>query len=94
MDLRSLLPIDWETILSSVRKTGKVCIVHEDSYTMGLRAEIAARIAEEALLDLDAPIVRVTGPDLPGVPFNELGEETYLPDASKIAEAAWRLARY
>jgi 2-oxoisovalerate dehydrogenase E1 component subunit beta len=94
VDLRSLLPIDWETILSSVRKTGKVCIVHEDSRTMGLGAEIGARIAEEALLDLDAPIVRVTGPDLPGVPFNDVGEETYLPNASKIAEAARRLARY
>lgn len=94
VDLRSLLPIDWETILKSVRKTGKVCIVHEDSRTMGLGAEIGARIAEEALLDLDAPIVRMTGPDLPGVPFNEAGEETYLPNANKIAEAARRLAKY
>jgi 2-oxoisovalerate dehydrogenase E1 component beta subunit len=94
VDLRSLLPLDWDTILDSVRKTSKVCIVHEDSYTMGLGAEIAARIAEEALLDLDAPIVRVTGPDLPGVPFNEIGEETYLPNALKIADAARRLARY
>ncbi len=94
VDLRSLLPLDWETILSSVRKTSKVCIVHEDSYTMGLGAEIAARIAEEALLDLDAPIVRVTGPDLPGIPFNEIGEETYLPNAAKIADAVRRLAKY
>ncbi|HSR57696.1 MAG TPA: alpha-ketoacid dehydrogenase subunit beta, partial [Candidatus Binataceae bacterium] len=94
VDLRSLLPLDWNTILDSVRKTSKACIVHEDSHTMGLGAEIAARIAEEALLDLDAPIVRVTGPDLPGVPFNEIGEETYLPNAHKIAEAARWLARY
>jgi 2-oxoisovalerate dehydrogenase E1 component subunit beta len=94
VDLRSLLPLDWDTILNSVRKTSKVCIVHEDSHTMGLGAEIAARIAEEALLDLDAPIVRVTGPDLPGVPFNEIGEETYMPNARKIADAARRLARY
>lgn len=94
VDLRSLSPLDWETIMDSVRRTSKVCIVHEDSRTMGLGAEIAARIAEEALLDLDAPIVRVTGPDLPGVPFNEIGEETYMPNASKIAEASRRLARY
>lgn len=94
VDLRSLSPLDWETIMDSVRRTSKVCIVHEDSRTMGLGAEIAARIAEEAMLDLDAPIVRVTGPDLPGVPFNEIGEETYMPNANKIAEAARRLARY
>lgn len=94
VDLRSLSPLDWETIMDSVRRTSKVCIVHEDSRTMGLGAEIAARIAEEALLDLDAPIVRVTGPDLPGVPFNEIGEETNMPNANKIAEAARRLARY
>lgn len=94
VDLRSLLPLDWNTILNSVRKTSKACIVHEDSHTMGLGAEIAARIAEEALLDLDAPVVRVTGPDLPGVPFNEIGEEAYLPNARKIADAARRLARY
>lgn len=94
VDLRSLLPLDWDTVLNSVRKTSKVCIVHEDSRTMGLGAEIAARIAEEALLDLDAPVVRVTGPDLPGVPFNDIGETTYLPNASRIAEAARRLAHY
>jgi 2-oxoisovalerate dehydrogenase E1 component subunit beta len=94
VDLRSLLPLDWDTILASVRKTSKVCIVHEDSYTMGLGAELGARIAEEALLDLDAPIVRVTGPDVPGVPFNEIGEQTYLPNAEKIADAVRKLARY
>ncbi|MBI4673643.1 MAG: alpha-ketoacid dehydrogenase subunit beta [Chloroflexi bacterium] len=94
IDLRSLLPIDWETIFESVRKTNRVCIVHEDTYTMGLGAEIGARIAEEAFMDLDAPIVRVTGPDLPGVPFNEIGEQTFLPNAQKIADAARRLAQF
>ncbi len=94
VDLRSLLPIDWETIFESVRKTNRVLIVHEDTYTMGLGAEIGARIAEECFLDLDAPIVRVTGPDLPGVPFNESGEQTFMPNAQKIADAARRLARF
>lgn len=94
VDLRSLLPIDWETIFESVRKTNRALIVHEDTYTMGLGAEIGARIAEEAFLDLDAPIVRVTGPDLPGVPFNEIGEKTFLPNAQKIADAARRLAAF
>ena len=94
VDLRTLLPIDWDTVLTSVKRTSKVCIVHEDSLTMGLGAEIAARIAEQALLDLDAPIVRVTGPDLPGIPFNPAGEEVYLPNASRIAAAARKLAHY
>jgi 2-oxoisovalerate dehydrogenase E1 component subunit beta len=94
VDLRSLSPLDWETIMESVCKTSKVCIVHEDSYTMGLGAELAARIAEQAFLDLDAPIVRVTGPDLPGIPFNDTGEATFLPNASKIADAVRKLARY
>jgi 2-oxoisovalerate dehydrogenase E1 component beta subunit len=94
VDLRSLLPLDWQTIFESVRKTSRACIVHEDTHTMGLGAELAARIAEEAFLDLDAPLVRVTGPDLPGVPFNEAGEAAFLPNAQKIAEAARRLARY
>ncbi len=94
VDLRSLLPLDWEIILNSARKTSRVCIVHEDSYTMGLGAEIAARICENAFMDLDAPLVRVTGPDLPGIAFNETSEETFMPNARKIADAARRLARY
>lgn len=94
VDLRSLLPIDWETVFESVCQTNRVLIVHEDTYTMGLGAEIGARIAEEAFLDLDAPIMRVTGPDLPGVPFNEIGEQTFLPNAQKIADAARRLAQF
>lgn len=94
VDLRSLFPIDWETIFASVRKTGKVCIVYEDSRTMGFGAEIAAEIAERAFMDLDAPIVRVTGPDVPGIPFNEAGEAEFLPNAAKIASAVRKLARF
>ena len=94
VDLRTLQPLDRETILASVRKTSKVCIIHEDTKTMGLGAEIAALIAEEAFSDLDAPIVRVTGPDLPGIPFNDIGEHTFLPNAEKIADALRALAKY
>ncbi len=61
---------------------------------MGLGAELAALIAEEAFLDLDAPIRRVTGPDLPGIPFNDIGEHAFLPNADKIADALRALARY
>ncbi len=94
VDLRTLQPLDRETILASVRKTGKVCVIHEDTKTMGLGAELAALITEEAFLDLDAPIRRVTGPDLPGIPFNEVGEHTFLPNAQKIADALRKLAAY
>ena len=94
IDLRSLNPLDEETILESVRKTSKVCIIHEDTRTMGFGAELGALIAEKALLDLDAPIVRVTGPDVAGIPFNDAGEAEFLPNAEKIANAARKLARY
>lgn len=94
VDLRTLFPLDRATILESVRKTSKVCIIHEDTKTMGLGAEIAAIISEEAFGDLDAPIRRVTGPDLPGIPFNETGEHVFLPNAEKIATALRELARY
>jgi 2-oxoisovalerate dehydrogenase E1 component beta subunit len=94
IDLRSLQPLDQQTILESVRKTSKVCIVHEDTRTMGLGAELAALISEQALMDLDAPIVRVTGPDVAGIPFNDAGEAEFLPNAVKITEAARRLVRY
>ena len=94
VDLRTLQPLDRETILDSVRKTSKACIIHEDTKTMGLGAEIAALINEEAFLDLDAPIRRVTGPDLPGIPFNDAGQEIFLPNASKIALALRELVAY
>ncbi len=94
IDLQTLQPLDRETILNSVRKTSKVCIVHEDTRMMGLGAEIAALISEEAFLDLDAPIRRVTGPDLPGIPFNEAGEQAFLPDADKIGKALRELAAF
>lgn len=94
IDLRTLQPLDTETILNSARKTSKVCIIHEDTRTMGLGAELAALITENAFLDLDAPIRRVTGPDLPGVPFYSAGEQAFLPDANKIAIALQELAAY
>jgi len=84
IDLRSLVPLDEETILESVRKTGRVVIVHEAARTCGFGGELAAVIAEKALLHLEAPILRVTGYDTP-FPFTL--EQQYLPDALKIFEA-------
>ena len=94
VDLRSLQPLDRETILDSVKKTSKVCIINEDSKTMGLGAELSALITEESFLDLDAPIKRVAGPDVPGIPFHEAGEYAYLPNKERIARALKELASY
>ena len=69
VDVRTLAPLDTETILASVRRTGKAMIVYEDNRTYGAGAEIAATIAEEAMFDLDAAIVRIGGPDVPAMPF-------------------------
>jgi len=84
VDLRTLLPFDIETIASSVKKTGRVVIVHEACKTCGFGAEIAAQIAERALLHLKAPIIRVAGFD---VPFPYSLEDEYLPNANRVLNA-------
>jgi 2-oxoisovalerate dehydrogenase E1 component beta subunit len=94
IDLRTLHPLDKETILKSVEKTGKVVIVHEDNLTGGLGGEVAAIIAQEAFEWLDGPIVRVAGPDVPGVPFSRTMEHFFMPDAARIAAAIRDLAAY
>lgn len=92
--MRTLFPVDKETILNSVRKTGKILIVHEDTRTGGLGGELAAIIAEEAFEYLDGPITRVTGPDVPAMPYNEGMEDFFLPNPEKIASAMRDLAGY
>ena len=94
VDLRTLRPLDGETLLASVRKTGKAVIVYEDNRFGGYGAEIAAILAEEAFDDLDGPIVRVTGPDVPGVPYNHVLEDWFMPNPERIADAVRRLASY
>ncbi len=69
VDVRTLAPLDVDTIVDSVRKTGKAMVVYEDNRTYGAGAEIASTIAERALFDLDAPILRIGGPDIPAMPF-------------------------
>lgn len=93
IDLRTLLPLDRETILASVRRTNKLLIVHEDTRIGGIAGEIAAMVTEGAFDDLDGPIRRVTAPDTP-VPYAPVLEETFLPNASQIAAAARELAFY
>jgi len=77
VDVRSLAPLDTETILGSVRATSKAMVVYEDNRTYGAGAEIAATIAEEALFDLDGPIVRIGGPDIPAMPYAAALEHVY-----------------
>ncbi|MGI8827993.1 MAG: alpha-ketoacid dehydrogenase subunit beta [Chloroflexota bacterium] len=93
VDLRTLLPLDRETIIRSVEKTSKALIVHEATRTLGVGAEVSAILAEEAFDMLDGPIVRVTAPDTP-VPFSPPLEKAFLPSAEKIVTAARRLAAY
>jgi len=87
VDLRTLYPVDRETILNSVRKTGKALIVHEDNLTGGYGAEVAATIAEHAFTDLDAPVRRLAGPDVPAVPFSHPMQDWYMVNPEKIAKA-------
>ncbi len=84
VDIRTLLPFDIETVMSSVKKTGRVVIVHEACKTCGFGAEIAAQIAERGILHLEAPLVRVAGFD---VPFPYTLEEEYMPNANRVLRA-------
>jgi 2-oxoisovalerate dehydrogenase E1 component beta subunit len=94
IDLRTLSPLDKETILESVRKTNKVLIVHEDKKTMGIGAELAAIITEEAFDHLDGPVIRVTGPDIPAMPFSPNLEKYFLVNPEKVVAAIEQLAAY
>jgi 2-oxoisovalerate dehydrogenase E1 component beta subunit len=94
IDVRTLAPLDKDTILNSVRKTNKCLIVHEDKQTMGIGAELAAIVSEEAFEDLDGPIVRITGPDVPAIPFSPPLEKAWLVNTEKVVAAMERLAAY
>src|SRR5579875_3483232 len=93
IDLRTLLPLDRQTILDSVRRTNKLLVVHEDTRTGGLAGEIAAIVTEEAFEDLDGPTRRVTALDTP-VPFAPSLEERFLPQVADVVRVARELARY
>jgi 2-oxoisovalerate dehydrogenase E1 component beta subunit len=94
LDLRTLQPLDRVGILEAVAKTGKVLIVHEDNKTGGIGAEVSAIIAEEMLYELDAPIRRLCGPDVPAMPINPIGEKHFLLNKEKLKTAMLELARY
>ena len=92
IDLRTLSPFDIETVINSVKKTGRAIVVHEAPRTAGLGAEIVAQINEKALLDLQAPVERVTGYDTI-FPLAKL-ENYYLPDVKKVTEAIERVMKF
>ncbi len=94
VDLRTLRPIDKETVLTSVRKTGKCLVVYEDNRFGGYGAEVSAIVAEEAFDYLDGPVTRIAGPDVPGVPYNHVLEDWFMVNPEKIADGIRKLAAY
>ena len=94
VDLRTVRPLDGETVLESVRKTGRALIVHEDTRSGGVGGEVAAIISEDAFEHLDAPVTRLTGPDVPPMPFSPPLEAAFMLDRDRIAEAVRRLTAY
>jgi 2-oxoisovalerate dehydrogenase E1 component beta subunit len=94
VDVRTLRPLDKETLLDSVRKTGKCLIVYEDNRFGGYGAELAAIVAEEAFDYLDGPVTRIAGPDVPGVPYNHVLEDWFMVNPEKIVAGIRKLAAY
>ena len=94
VDLRSIRPMDRETIIESATKTRRVLVVHEDNKFGGVGAEVSAAIAEEALFELDAPIKRLCGPDVPAMGYAKEYEEAFMPSPERIADAMRELARF
>jgi 2-oxoisovalerate dehydrogenase E1 component beta subunit len=94
VDLRTLKPLDTETVLESVKKTSRLLVVHEDNITGGVGSEIAALVADQAFEYLDAPVTRLCGPDVPTMPFAQSLEDAYLPNTAKIVDALRKLAAY
>ena len=92
IDPRTLVPFDYDTVTKSLEKTGKLLIVHEDTYTGGWGAQLASWVAENAITLLDAPVVRVATPDTP-IPFCPTLESYVIPSEERIAEAARKLAK-
>ena len=92
VDLRTLTPLDKETLLGSVERTGRAVVVHEAVKTGGFSGEVAAVIADEGFNFLDAPVKRVAAPDTP-IPFSPVLEKLWIPDEARIVAAAKELVR-
>ena len=94
LDLRTIYPLDQESIIEAVKKTGKVLLVTEDNKEGSIIGEVAAVIAEKALFELDAPIERLAGPDVPSMPYAPPMEKYFIVSPEKIAERARQLAAF
>jgi len=94
VDVRTISPLDRDTIINSVKKTGKCLIVYEDNRSGGWGAEISASVSESAFEYLDGPILRVTGPDVPAMAYNHAQEAAFMPNTEKIVAAMRQLAGY
>ena len=94
VDLRTIRPLDEDTILKSVKKTGKALIIHEDTKAGGIGGEVAAIISENAFDYLDGPVTRLAGPEVPAMPFSPTLESEFLLDVDEILEAILKLATY
>jgi 2-oxoisovalerate dehydrogenase E1 component beta subunit len=94
IDLRSIYPLDMDTVLESVGKTSKVMIVYEDNKFLGAGAEVAAQIAEQALFELDAPVVRIGGAHIPAMPYATPLESWFLPTPDSLEQEMRKLAEY
>jgi 2-oxoisovalerate dehydrogenase E1 component beta subunit len=94
IDLRTLSPLDKEAILASVKKTNRAAVVHEEKLTMGPGAEVAALVQEEAFDYLDAPVMRIAGPDIPKMPFSPPLEEAFMLTTEKVVARLEKLAAY
>ncbi|WP_199614085.1 alpha-ketoacid dehydrogenase subunit beta [Paenibacillus alkalitolerans] len=93
LDLRTLYPLDKEAIVEAARKTGKVLIIHEDNKEGGVGGEVSAIIAEECLFELDAPVKRLCGPDVPAMPYSPPMEDFFMLNPDKVYRAMKRLAQ-
>lgn len=94
LDLRTIYPLDQDSIVEAVKKTGKVLLVTEDNKEGSIIGEVAAIIAEKALFELDAPIERLAGPDVPSMPYAPTMEKFFMVTPEKIAERARQLAAF
>ena len=94
LDLRTVRPLDVESIIATVEKTGKALIVYEDNQALGIGSEVSALISQHAFEYLDAPVIRLGGPEVPAMPFSPPLEDMFMIDAEKISTAIKKLAEY
>lgn len=94
LDLRTIYPLDQEAIIEAAKKTGKVLLVTEDNKEGSVLSEVSAIIAENCLFDLDAPIIRLAGPDVPAMPYAPTMEKFFMINPEKVETAMRELARF